>query len=161
MAWILVNLINMLKQAVLKLKIDYIQLPAAVHFPHIYERWGIGYPGLSIDGDYREAVLLFHFCWPLHNILIQCIVILFMLTINLCISIEKEHCYSNFLWMLTNTIDILRCSTYVIAKALLPPVFTLIFFQLQPNLEFGMLRQTDSFHQIFKAGFVLMVNILR
>ena len=52
----------MLKQAVLKLKIDYIQLPAAVHFPHIYERWGIGYPGLSIDGDYREAVLLFHFC---------------------------------------------------------------------------------------------------
>ena len=56
------KLINMLKQAVLKLKIDYIQLPAAVHFLHIYERWGIGYPGLSIDGDYREAVLLFHFC---------------------------------------------------------------------------------------------------
>ena len=63
--------------------------------------------------------------------------------------------------MLTNTIDILRCSTYVIAKALLPSVFTLIFFQLQPNLEFGMLRQTDSFHQIFKTGFVLMVNILK
>ena len=56
------KLINMLKQAVLKLKIDYIQLLAAVFLPHIYERWGIGYPGLSIDGDYREAVLLSHLC---------------------------------------------------------------------------------------------------
>ena len=83
----------MLKQAVLKLKIDYIQLPAAVHFPHIYERWGIGYPGLSIDGDYREAVLLFHLLTitqhidPVHRYSIFADYQ----------SIEKGYCYSNFL----------------------------------------------------------------